>query len=141
MPTDNHVGGAPSKFRKEFCQMLVSHMSEGLSFNAFAKIAQVDQDTLYEWVKVHPEFSEAKKRAFEENRFFWEKTGLDGMHQRPDKPALNPTIYIFNMKNRFPKEWRDRQEIDAKVESKTEHTASPELAALKELFIKVLSDK
>jgi hypothetical protein len=27
-------------------------------------------------------------------------------------PGFNATSYIFNMKNRFPSDWRDRQDVD-----------------------------
>jgi len=66
----------------------------------------VNQDTLYEWDKVHPDFSEAKKIGFERSRLTWEKIGLD----LAKTGTGNATAFIFNMKNRFKKEWRDKVE-------------------------------
>lgn len=115
--------GRPSKYREEFCDLLISHMARGLSFESFAAVIKVNQDTLHEWVKVHPNFSEAKKVAFSENLLFWEQQGIDGLYSTVDydeetgKPlrskTLNSPIWIFNMKNRH--KWRDRQPDETDV--------------------------
>lgn len=100
------AGGRPSKYDPMFCKKLIAHMSKGLSFDSFAAVAKVNLDTLYEWAKVHSEFSEAKKQAFNENLLFWENAGVDGMH---DKEKFNSTVWIFNMKNRH--NWRDKRDV------------------------------
>lgn len=143
MPSDKHPGGAPTKYRPEYCADLIIHMSKGLSYQSFAGHVRVNIDTLYEWETNNPEFSDAKKKAMEINRLFWETAGIEGMYQPsgPGSTPLNPTIYIFNMKNRFPKEWRDRQEIESTVTQTTEHKVSEDLKPLIELFTKVLNDK
>jgi len=93
--------------------MLIKHMGEeGLSYETFAAVIEVNKDTLYEWEAVHPEFSEAKKLAFEKNRAFWEKIGTAGMVGKI--PGFNATVWIFNMKNRHG--WRDRIETENKHE-------------------------
>ena len=67
------------------------------------------------WEKVHPSFSASKKEGFAKNRIFWEKLGINHITHVDSKfessPKLNSTVYIFNMKNRFPREWRDRVEV------------------------------
>ena len=52
-------GGAPSKYNPSYCQELIDHMSTGYSFESFAGKIGVDRDTIYEWRKVHPAFSDA----------------------------------------------------------------------------------
>lgn len=104
--------GQPTKYKPEYCERLIEHMKEGYSFEAFAAVVNVCEDTLYEWAKVQPDFSEAKKQAFSQSRYTWETNGMGS--------DMNPTIWIFNMKNRFPKQWRDRQE----VKQETEHSIS-----------------
>lgn len=89
--------------------MLVKHMSQGYSFISFAAIVDVCEDTVYEWAKVHEEFSEAKKRGLVKNRLVTEKTLVDGANGRI--PGFNATAAIFALKNRFPHEWRDRTEV------------------------------
>lgn len=97
--------GRPSKYRKEYCELLVSHMEGGLSFESFAAEVGVIPDTLYEWVKKHPEFSDAKKRGWALSQLFWEKIGIAGATGRIR--GFNAASWIFNMKNRF--KWRDLQ--------------------------------
>lgn len=86
-------------------------MKEGLSFESFAAIAKVHKDTLYEWLKVHPEFVEAKAEAWAENLLFYEKVGRAGMTGKLD--GFNVTAWIFSMKNRHG--WRDRQRDETDV--------------------------
>lgn len=70
--------GRPSKFKPEYCDMLIEHMSEGFSFDTFAGRIKVNPDTLYEWAKEgneekYPFFSEAKKIATAQRNYFVEK--------------------------------------------------------------------
>lgn len=111
--------GRPSKYKPEYCEQLIEHMASGLSFESFAAIVDVNQDTLHEWAKVHEEFSEAKKAAYMKNLLFWEKLGVDHIinssesesygegQSRSSSKSLNSAVYIFNMKNRH--KWRDKQ--------------------------------
>jgi hypothetical protein len=102
--------GRPTKYKEEYCEMLVKHMAEGFSFMSFAAVIDVNSDTLYEWAKpeVQPNFSDAKIIAFSKNRLFWERVGIDGALGRIQN--FNATAYVWNTKNRFPKEWNDRRE-------------------------------
>lgn len=103
-PKSQHKpNGRPSSYKPEYCAQLISHMSSGLSFETFAAAIKVNQDTLHEWAKVHPDFSEAKKEAWSQNMLFWERMGMTGMAGKI--PGFNATVWIFNMKNRF--KWRD----------------------------------
>ena len=104
--------GQPTKYKQEYCQKLIEHMRNGLSFESFAAVIKVNQDTLYEWAKVHPEFSEAKKEAFAENLLFWEREGIAGLHGDKEN-TFKATVWIFNMKNRH--KWRDKQPDESEV--------------------------
>jgi len=55
--------GRPTKYKKEYCEMLVEFMGRPMPYEAFAGLVDVDYDTLYEWERKHPEFSVAKKRG------------------------------------------------------------------------------
>lgn len=120
----SEVNGRPSLYKPEYDQMLIDHMATGLSFESFAAITDTCKDTLYEWAKVHPSFSDAKKKAVQKCRLFWEKLGVDhilnisetskssdGSNYSKSK-SLNASIWIFNMKNRFKDEWREKQETE-----------------------------
>lgn len=121
MSTESKVG-RPSKYKPEYCSMLVEHMKTGLSFESFAAVIAVNQDTLHEWAKVHSAFSEAKKDAYALNLLFWEQHGIDGLYNKStfdresgisETRSLNSTVWIFNMKNRH--KWRDKQPDETDV--------------------------
>jgi hypothetical protein len=86
-------------------------MTKGLSFESFAAECGVHFDTLYEWVKKNPEFSEAKKIGTSLSLKFWEKIGMDGV--KGDLKNFNVAGWIFNMKNRF--RWTDKVEVSGQT--------------------------
>ena len=105
--------GRPSKYKEEFCQMLIEHLNTGYTFESFAGVANVCCDTLYEWLKVHEKFSEAKKIGNEKARLFWEKQGIDGLWANKE---FNSTVYVFMMKNRYGyrSETKEKEEVKQK---------------------------
>ena len=64
MPT-----GRPTKYKPEFCDVIIELGREGKTKSHMAQALDVSRDTIHEWTRVHPEFSDAMKRA------------EDGMHQ------------------------------------------------------------
>ena len=98
--------GQPTKYKPEYCQLLIDHMAEGYSFESFAGIVKTCKQTIYSWAEAHPEFLDAKKRGFAEAQVMWEKLGMEGVKGG----NINPTMWIFNMKNRF--QWSDRQQVE-----------------------------
>lgn len=101
-------GGRPTKYRKEFCEMLVKHMAQGYSYESFSAVIKTDRSQLYRWEKSHKEFCDAKKRAREQCLIFWEKAGMAGTFGKI--AGFSTGAWIFNMKNRF--NWVDRQETE-----------------------------
>ena len=55
--------GRPSKYDDKFCDEVITFMSYGKSFEAFAGHKGVSKSTLYNWVAAHPEFQAAKEIA------------------------------------------------------------------------------
>jgi hypothetical protein len=118
------ASGRPTTYKDRFCDLLIDHMTKGYSFESFAAITDTCKDTLYEWVKVHPEFSDAKKRATDKSRLFWEKVGIENIvnietMEKDEsgsftavKKSLNSAAWIFNMKNRFKDDWKDKHETE-----------------------------
>jgi hypothetical protein len=63
---------------------------------------------LYEWVKVHNEFSDAKKRGEAKSLLYWERLGRAACDPRlweknPQFRNFNTTSWIYTMKCRFNK--------------------------------------
>lgn len=108
--------GRPTVYKSEYCPLLVDHMRLGFSFESFsANIPdiKVNSDTLYEWVKKHPEFAEAKKKGINCSLKFWEQVSIDQCYGKNQN--MNATTFIFTMKNKFG--WRDVKEDPNKGKS------------------------
>lgn len=115
--------GRPSKYKKKYCQMIMDHLDSGYSIESFAAVVHVNQDTIWEWIKVHDDFSEAVKRGRAYCQLYWEKIGMTGMMGRI--VGFNPTTWIFNMKNRF--NWQDKVETSDPTARKLVDDAEEEL--------------
>ena len=102
--------------------MLVEHMEKGLSFESFAGVLRVSKQTLYNWAEQNQEFLDAKNVGTELARLWWESKATDYLlnmekttrdsdgNVETVKTSLNSTVWIFNMKNRFKDEWKDKHE-------------------------------
>lgn len=117
--TNNYKGaGAKTKFEEKYCDMLLSHMSQGLSYETFSAVIGVTRKTLYNWEDKHKKWVEAKEKAIELCQTFWEKLGVFGAMGATiknskgeviDYSKVNSAMWIFNMKNRF--NWKDRMDM------------------------------
>ena len=104
------AGGAPTKWRDEFPQMLIEHMRQGKSLRSFAAKIGVSVETLNVWANDKPELSEAKKRGEALSFKWWEDMGMRAMQGKVK--GFNPVVWIFAMKNRFG--WRDQPPVEAR---------------------------
>lgn len=102
------MAGAPTKYKEEYCNQLIEHMSQGFSYESFAGLISVDRDTLYQWEKDHCQFSDAKKQGRAKQLLTDERT-LQSIILGDLKDS-NITGLIFKMKNCH--KWRDKHEID-----------------------------
>jgi len=130
MKSAKNPGGRPTKYKPEYCQGIIEFFLKPLQskkpelpfFSTYAREIKVNTDTLHEWKKVHPKFSEAYKQCKEIQEEVLAKYGLNG--------GFNATFSIFTAKNILG--WRDVKEI--KQDIKTEHSIS---AALEDMFNKI----
>lgn len=111
--------GRPTDYDSKYCEMLIEHMSSGLSFEAFGGVIGVCKKTLYTWCEKQEEFLYAKQIATAKCRLWWEKVGTEGLWSTSEKGqgyassrSFNTGVWVFNMKNRFKEEWRERHDTD-----------------------------
>jgi hypothetical protein len=64
--------GRPTLYRSEFCESIVNLMAEGRSLDGCASILGVNPDSLYQWQKIHSEFSEAVQKGRASATSYWE---------------------------------------------------------------------
>lgn len=98
--------GRPTTYDPKFCDVVRELGKEGASKHEMAWKIGCAWSTFQLWQEVHPDFSAAVNEALADSQGWWEhvgRTGTIGVIKH-----FNPTSYIFQMKNRFRKDWNDR---------------------------------
>ena len=128
------AGGRPTDYRPEFPEGAKALCERGATDLELADHFGIASSTLYTWKHAHPEFSEAIKAGKEaadervERSLYHRAVGysFDAVKILVDKgqPVYAPyrehvppsdTAAIFWLKNRRPKEWREKQEVEHTV--------------------------
>lgn len=110
------TAGRPTKYRTELCNKALRLMEKGYSKTFVAANLGINRDTLYEWCKEYPEFSDTIKKGEVLSEAFWEKTLRDaalGINKN-----CKESLLIFTMKARF--KWKDRAPYEEDVFAKIE---------------------
>ncbi len=100
----------PSKYEQTMVQKLSAFGANGEGVVEACVHLGISKETFYEWGRKFPEFSDAIKQFKLRSQAWWEKAGRAGAVGK--LAGFNATGYIFQMKNRFPEDWRDKQEIE-----------------------------
>jgi len=106
-PTPNPVG-RPSKYKPEYCEAVIKHMSEGASLTSFAASIDVSRATINVWMEEHKEFLEAAMTAKSKCAAWWESVG----RKNAVEGGGNATLVVFGLKNMAADDWRDKRELD-----------------------------
>lgn len=113
-----------SKYKQEYCDKVIAHMSKGQSFESFGGVVGVCHKTLYNWLEAHDEFCIAKSQGELKGLNYWEQVGIAGMVGKIK--GFNPVMWIFVLKCRYRKfGYRDYEpeEDPRKIEDKTAQVA------------------
>jgi len=107
--------GRPTSYKPEYCQAIIDFFSIPIKtgdvvndiplFQDFAHEIGVSRETLHEWKRRHPNFSDAYKKARELQESWWIRGSMKGL--------FNPAFTIFFGKNVF--RWTDRVQTDVEV--------------------------
>lgn len=99
-----HPGGRPTKYTDEMPEKLIASLAMGKTIAQFACSVDVCVDTVYEWVKVYPKFSEAFKRGRAKSESFW----TDWLQKNLDNPKANGALVKMYFVNCFG--WADKKD-------------------------------
>lgn len=118
-------GMKESKYRPEYCEMLIAHMSKGFSYDTFAADVHCGRQTLYDWEKVHPDWKEAKQEAIECAQKFFESRLIAKIAGQEIKGLkvrdIDTSCLIFALKTRFHKTYGETQKIEQTVKTIEEY--------------------
>src|SRR6478609_9191633 len=100
-PKERAKMGRPTKYDHSFCEEIIEYGRMGFSKAEMANAFDVIRETLDEWAKVHPDFSDALTRATEYSFAWWEDKARGGLHMGS---GFNAALWAKSMAGRFPKE-------------------------------------
>jgi hypothetical protein len=133
LKTRDMPAGRPTKYEPEYNFQVEKLAKLGATDKEIADFLDVNEDTIHEWKKVYPEFSESIKKGkliADSNvaqSLYHRAIGYD--HEDTDIRVVDkeivqtpiikyyppdPTAAIFWLKNRRSREWRDKQEVEQK---------------------------
>jgi transposase len=100
--------GRPTKYDPAMCETVIECGEQGMGKLEMCKELRIDYSTFEAYQEKHTEFSQAVKRALQLSQAWWEGKGREATFGGVD--GFNATSYIFNMKNRFREDWRDKHD-------------------------------
>ena len=119
--------GRPSEYDETLHERLPEMFANGESVAEVCREIGISKTTFHYWMKQHDELA----KAYEEGKFvsesWWMKLGRAGAAGAAD---INPSVWIFNMKNRF--NWGDR--------TKNEHTGKDGEPLFKGIILERVTD-
>jgi hypothetical protein len=86
------------KYKKEFAEQLPAMFANGEDVSEVALLLGVTRRTFYHWIEKHKEFAEAYEQGKLASEAWWCKLGRAGA---TGKINIQPSVWIFNMKNKF----------------------------------------
>jgi hypothetical protein len=114
--------GRPTKYRPAFCEQAIELGRLGKSVTQIAYSLGITKETVYQWVKIYPEFSDAIAHAKTHSQAWWEILGQEAL----DSPCFQAGVYNKQMANRF----RNAYDEDARffLSHKKPNTNAEEIA-------------
>jgi hypothetical protein len=98
-------GGRPTSYKPEFNALATNYCLLGARDTQLAEIFGVNLDSIYEWKKQHPGFSEAIKSGRENA----DAKVARSLYRRALEGS--DVACIFWLKNRRPEDWRDQRDL------------------------------
>jgi hypothetical protein len=107
--------GRPTDYRPEYCEKIIEIMREGASAVEFCAEIGIHKDTLYEWNKFHPAFTDAFMRARLLCQAWWERQGRENLTDTSEymggSSKFNDRLWNKNMACRFKDDWVETKNV------------------------------
>ena len=106
---EGYIFGRPTVYKPEFCEQAIEIMSTGDGFEEVAQCLGVRRSTINEWMKKHPDFSDAIEFGRELSECWWRSQGKNSLYNR----EFNTKNWDINMMNRF--QWSKKTETSGNI--------------------------
>jgi len=113
--------GRPTKYDPKWIDSLPDMFSQGQSVLEVAVELGISKDSIYEYAKLYPEFSDSLTRGRAISQAWWEKMGRENLFDTDDydgetkqscRRKFNTSLWAKNVSCRFRADWTDKQEIE-----------------------------
>ena len=101
------AGGRPSLYDPAYCEKVIEMGKMGKSIVQMASAFDVTRETIYEWTRVHPEFSDAISRAKVHAQHWWEEMGQAGLTMQ----GFNASLWAKNVSCRFREDYSEPKNV------------------------------
>lgn len=129
-----------TKYRAEFCELLIEHMSKGFPISSFGSVVGVSRQTVNQWAKYHQEFAEARAIGLAKSEQFYVKQALDHLIEHPDSSKINTKLWGTLMRNIHKWDRMEKKLDQATLEQRFAHMSREErIAELKKTQLVVTS--
>jgi len=106
------MGYKSRRYKKEHCEKVIEHMSQGLSLESFGAVVNMSRAGIAKWQTMFPEFGEAVAVGKARALAFWEKLLVScalgiippEIKSRGSK-GINVAAVIFCLKTRFHEQY------------------------------------
>ena len=116
--------GRPTKYPSDACERVLQYGREGMCMAEMASEFEVTRETLYEWARVHPDFSDSLQRAQEASEGYWAKQVRDGLKMPPSE--FQGAANLKYMAQRF-KGWSEKAHVDTREVDPADDAETPDL--------------
>ena len=100
--------GRPTKYKPEYCQLVMDMGREGKSWAQMASALDVDRATFYHWQEQHPEFLTAFNRAKAHAQAWWEDKAAEALHNR----EFNAPVWKKSVEARFREDYTETRKVE-----------------------------
>ena len=130
--------GRPSKYKQEYCELAIEMGREGKTIAQIGLACNVAKQTIYTWMKEHPEFLDAIKQSVSFAQAWYEEAGQKGL--TADK--FNSSLFTKIVSSRFRDDYTDSSTVYTRaVEVKEDDVPHTQIDKLVRDIAKELKDE
>jgi hypothetical protein len=102
----------PSKYKKSFNKLALEHFKKGKTISQLAAELMVSRETIYDWGRKFPEFSDTLCKGQDLAQAYWENLQHGKSVGAEKTEKFSERGIEFNLKTRFRRDYAEKIEVD-----------------------------